>query len=49
MVKVGYRKCQKDHTLFVMHQGTKVTVLIVYVDDIVVTGNDDGEITKLCH
>lgn len=29
------------------HQGTKVTILIIYVKDLVVTGNVVGEITRL--
>lgn len=47
MVKVGYRQCQADHSLFVKHQGTIVTRLIMYVVDVVVTRTDDGEITGL--
>lgn len=47
MIKIGYRQCQVNHTLFVKRQGTKVTTLIVYVDDIFATRNEDGEITRL--
>ena len=48
VVKVsGYTQCQADHTLFVKHTGTKISILIVYVDDIVVTGDDVEEILKL--
>lgn len=47
MIKNGYRQCQADHTLFIKQQDTKVTALIVYVDDIVVTGSDCEEITRL--
>ncbi|CAL8995150.1 unnamed protein product [Prunus brigantina] len=36
-----------DHTLFLKRDGKKLTALIVYVDDIVVTGNDTGEQLKL--
>lgn len=36
----GYTQGQADHTLFVKHaEEGKITVLIVYVDDIVLTGN----------
>lgn len=44
MIKNGYKQCQADHTLFVKRQGKKVTALLVYVDDIVVTSNDEVEI-----
>ena len=33
--------------LFIRRVDDQVTVLIVYVDDIVITGNDEHEITKL--
>ncbi|CAL2246760.1 unnamed protein product [Prunus armeniaca] len=36
-----------DHTLFLKSDGRRLTALIVYVDDIVVTGNDTGEQLKL--
>ncbi|CAL2225381.1 unnamed protein product [Prunus armeniaca] len=36
-----------DHTLFLKRDGRRLTALIVYVDDIVVTGNDTGKQLKL--
>lgn len=47
MVRIGYIQCQSDHILFVKRMGSQITVLIVYVDDIVVTGNDVVEIKYL--
>ncbi|KAL5840582.1 hypothetical protein ACOSQ4_013190 [Xanthoceras sorbifolium] len=44
----GYRQCQSDHTLFVKHSnGGRMTALIVYVDDIILTGNCEEEIRTL--
>lgn len=44
----GYLQCQTDHTLFVNHTSNGfITVLIVYVDDIIITGNSEDEIQKL--
>ncbi|XP_061371297.1 uncharacterized protein LOC133313900 [Gastrolobium bilobum] len=41
MMTLGYRQSQGDHTLFFKHsQNGKLTVLLVYVDDIIITGND---------
>src|SRR4030042_386896 len=41
MVCLGYKQSQGDHTLFIKHsQGGKLIVLLVYVDDIIVTGDD---------
>ena len=41
----GFVQCQSDHTLFVKHfpEG-KLAILIVYVDDIILTGNHEGKI-----
>nr|GEX66512.1 putative RNA-directed DNA polymerase [Tanacetum cinerariifolium] len=44
--KIRYKQSDADHTLFVKNNG-KVTALIVYVDDMVVTGNDLKEMTNL--
>ena len=41
MLKYGFKQSQGDHTLFIKHSSQgKVTVLIVYVDDIVLTCDD---------
>ena len=38
---LGYKQSQGDHTLFFKHsQEGKLAILLVYVDDIIVTGND---------
>ncbi|RVW12247.1 Retrovirus-related Pol polyprotein from transposon RE1 [Vitis vinifera] len=39
----GYRQSNSDHTLFLKKKHGKITALIVYVDDMVVTGNDPKE------
>ncbi|WJZ92842.1 hypothetical protein VitviT2T_011817 [Vitis vinifera] len=39
----GYHQSNLDHTLFLKKQHGKITILIVYVDDMVVTGNDPEE------
>ena len=37
----GYHQTQTDHTMFVKHsEGRKMAVLLVYVDDIILTGDD---------
>lgn len=44
MLAIGYRQSQGDHTLFVKHSDAGgVIALLVYVDDIIVTGNDEKE------
>ncbi|RVW89100.1 Retrovirus-related Pol polyprotein from transposon TNT 1-94 [Vitis vinifera] len=48
VLKLGYKQGQADHTLFVKksHAG-KLAILIVYVDDIILSGNDMGELQNL--
>ena len=44
----GFVQCQSDHTLFVKHfPERKLAILIVYVDDIILTGNHEGKIDLL--
>lgn len=47
MKKCGFQQSNSDHTLFLKHQSRKVTALIVYVDDMIITGDDKEEISKL--
>jgi hypothetical protein len=44
---MGYQQSNADHTLFFKHCSGKITILVVYVDDIVITGDDDKEISHL--
>ena len=38
---IGYRQSQGDHTFFIKHSiSGGVAILIVYVDDIIITGDD---------
>ena len=44
MIANGYKQSQGDHTLFIKHSiSGGVTTLIVYVNDIIVTWNDEKE------
>jgi hypothetical protein len=47
MTSFGYRQSNAGHTLFIRHKKSKLTLLIVYVDDIVATGDDKEEIAQL--
>ena len=40
MKKYGFQQSNSDHTLFLKLQLGKVTALIVYVDDMIITRND---------
>lgn len=44
----GFVQCQADHTMFVKHSvDGKIALFIVYVDDIVITGDDYDQINHL--
>ena len=47
MRKKGFRQSNSNHTLFLKNQNGKITALIIYVDDMIITENDDEEITNL--
>ncbi|KAL6318642.1 hypothetical protein AAG906_000720 [Vitis piasezkii] len=47
MKKYGFQQSNADHTLFLKKQQGKVKALIVYVDDMVITGDDIEEISLL--
>nr|KYP36170.1 Retrovirus-related Pol polyprotein from transposon TNT 1-94 [Cajanus cajan] len=47
MKKFGYKQSNSDHTLFIKHTKGKVAILIVYVDDMVLTGDDVEEMKLL--
>jgi hypothetical protein len=47
MCDMGYRQCNGDHTLFYHYIGNNITILAVYVDDIIITGDDTVKIVRL--
>ena len=47
MKAFGYRVNNSDHTLFLKRRKGRITTLIIYVDDMIVTGKDQDEISSL--
>jgi Reverse transcriptase (RNA-dependent DNA polymerase) len=47
MVGMGYQQTNTDHTVFFKRHEAHITVLAVYVDDMIISGNDEGEIALL--
>ena len=47
MTKFGYKQSNYDHTLFLKRQNDRITCLIIYVDDMIITGGDKEEICTL--
>ncbi|KAH7845185.1 hypothetical protein Vadar_024059 [Vaccinium darrowii] len=47
LLSLGFTASKADTSLFVCHHNTTITLALVYVDDIIVTGNDTSFITTL--
>ncbi|XP_024172060.1 uncharacterized mitochondrial protein AtMg00810-like [Rosa chinensis] len=47
MKTFGYKQSNSDHTLFLNRRKGKLTALIIYVDDMIVIGDDQEEAKKL--
>jgi hypothetical protein len=47
MRKYGFQQSNSDHTLFLKRRQGKITALIIYVDDMIITGDDSEEIYRL--
>ena len=42
-----YKQSNPDHTLFLKRKGDLITCLIIYMDDMIITGSDIEEIAQL--
>ena len=49
LISHGYKQCASDYSLFLKHQHNSITALLVYVDDIVLSGNNFTEIQNISH
>ncbi|KAI3809043.1 hypothetical protein L1987_25010 [Smallanthus sonchifolius] len=47
MKEYGYKQSNADHTLFLKQRNDRVTCLIIYVDDMIITGDDEEEMKQL--
>ena len=47
MKKYGYKQSNSDHTLFIKKREGRITCLIIYVDDMIITGDDEEEMAEL--
>uniref|UniRef100_A0A803LDK6 Reverse transcriptase Ty1/copia-type domain-containing protein n=1 Tax=Chenopodium quinoa TaxID=63459 RepID=A0A803LDK6_CHEQI len=47
LVSFGYTQSKADYSLFTRMQGNSVTIVLVYVDDLLITGNNKEEIARI--
>jgi hypothetical protein len=43
----GFSQSHLDHSLFVQEKGSTLTIVLIYVDDIIITGNNDSAIQNI--
>jgi hypothetical protein len=46
LVNFGFKVSQSDTSLFTKHEGNDTIVVLVYVDDIIITGNSSMKISE---
>jgi hypothetical protein len=44
---LGFKRCISDHCLYVMREGDDITLLVLYVDDIVIAGTNLQKINRI--
>ncbi|KAJ0591220.1 putative RNA-directed DNA polymerase [Helianthus annuus] len=47
LIDMGFKQSLCDHSLFILNKKDVVVILLVYVDDIVITGNSSNEIASI--
>ena len=45
--KVGFQRGDSNDTLYVRQQGKNLVILVMYVDDLIITGNNDDHIAQV--
>ena len=45
--EIGYQQSRADYSLFTQVRGNSITIVLLYVDDMVITGNDEKAISDL--
>ena len=41
ILKNGFKKCEGEPTLYIQEKYGKMLIVVLYVDDVIFTGNDD--------
>ena len=45
--EVGFHRSEYDDTLYVCQKGKNLVILVMYVDDLIITGNNDDHIAQV--
>jgi hypothetical protein len=49
LLNAGFSQSMADYSLFILKQGDSLTFVLVYVDDIIISGNDNSAIQHVKH
>ncbi|CAH9141419.1 unnamed protein product [Cuscuta epithymum] len=49
LVGIGFRQSRADHSLFIFQKGLVHTFALIYVDDVILAGNDSSHIDSIKH
>ena len=49
IIHLGFVQSTFDHSMFVFHRSNNIMVLLLYVDDIILTGNNPSTLDKFIH
>lgn len=47
LLKMGYTQSKSDYSLFMIHSDKSITIVLVYVDDLLICGNSSPQIHQL--
>lgn len=47
IIALGFRQSRADHSLFIYKRGKVYVVVLIYVDDVILAGNDTGKIQEI--
>lgn len=47
LLELGFQASKADTSLFILHKANSITLILVYVDDIILTGNDSTFLSQL--
>jgi Reverse transcriptase (RNA-dependent DNA polymerase) len=49
LVTYNFKVSSADHSLFIKNKNKSITIVLVYVDDLIITGSDEQEIRLIKH
>ncbi|KAJ9540013.1 hypothetical protein OSB04_026519 [Centaurea solstitialis] len=47
LLEIGFRQSRADHSLFILEDGSTFLLALIYVDDVILAGNDDVAISRV--